>query len=158
MDRSTQQDLARRLAALRERSLQGIRARAGGLRTAGLRDGVEYMEIIGPVDPREILAAFSLIGAPLVWITDAHTLHLLGANGCDGPGASVRETVMFGPLDTGIILDPAMHDRSLHDAGQLRTAVFLARELARPGDHVLMAVAGKDPGPSAEYHQAVKDL
>jgi hypothetical protein len=157
MVRSTTQDNLRRLAALRERSLQGIRAKAGGLRTAGLRDGVEYMEIIGPVDARDILAAFSLIGAPLIWITDAHTMHLLGANGCDGPGAPVRETVMFGPLNPATILHPAVHDRRLHDAGQLRTAVFLARELARNGDHVLLAVEGQ-AGPSADFHQAVKDL
>lgn len=159
MERTTGIELAKRLAAMRELSLQGIRAHAGGLRTTAVRNDVEYMELIGPHDAQEVLAAFAVIGAPLIWITDAATLELVGENGCEGPGAAVRETVVFGAVDRATMLHLQVSGRNLHDTGDLRTAVFFARELARPGDRVLLAVAGDaGEGQGGAFHQAVKDL
>ncbi|MBK8583770.1 MAG: hypothetical protein LKM36_00430 [Flavobacteriales bacterium] len=159
MERTTATDLAKRLAAMRELSLQGIRAHAGGLRTAGVRDGVEYMELIGPHSAEDVLAACTVIGGPLIWLTDAATMEVVGDRGCEGPGATVCETVVFGAVDRARMLEMQANGRNLHDTGDLRTAVFYARELAHNGDRVLLAVAGETgEGKSAEYHEAVADL
>ncbi|MGV9011709.1 MAG: hypothetical protein ACOH13_03855 [Flavobacteriales bacterium] len=159
MERMTTTDLGKRLAAMRELSLQGIRAHAGGLRTAGVRDGVDYMELLAPHGAEEVLAAFTMIGGPLIWLTDAATLDEVADQGCEGLGATVSETVVFGAVDRKRMLEMQANGRNLHDTGDLRTAVFYARELARNGDRVLLAVAGNtDEGNSAKYHEAVSDL
>ena len=124
-----------------------------------MRDGGEYMELIGPCDARDVLLTFTVVGASLIWITDAATVELVGDNGCSGPGAPVVETVVFGAVDRAVMLGLQADGRNLHDTGDLRTAVFYARELARPGYRVLLAVSGRPgEGQSGPFHQAVKDL
>ena len=159
MERITTTGLAKRLAAMRELSLQGIRAHAGGLRTAGVRDGVEYMELISPHGAEDVLAAFTVIGGPLIWLTDAATVEEVAGQGVEGLGATVSETVVFGAVDRARMLEMQADGRNLHDTGDLRTAVFYARELARNGDRVLLAVSGNtNEGNSTKYHEAVSDL
>lgn len=83
----------------------------------------------------------------------------MAGQGYEGLGAMVSGTVVFGAVDRKIMLEMQANGRDLHDTGDLRTAVFYARELARNGDRVLFAVAGTtDEGYSAKYHEAVTDL
>ncbi len=107
------------------------------------------------------LASLGQMERPVVWIAGAwsddmgegHVLELLKER--------VSAVVLFGPV--GEVSAPA--DVQVIQADELRTAVFVARELARPGEVVLFSPACPSGNGFANYEErgtefkrAVRDL
>ncbi|MCB0790908.1 MAG: hypothetical protein H6595_04265 [Flavobacteriales bacterium] len=125
-------------------------------------DGVVYINDSKATFLDATLRSMAEIQAPLVWITGA----LPDDHGTEGVAAylleRVKAVVHFGATD-GSSSGPFGED--LYQADDLRTAVFVAHELALPGDVVLFSPACPSGNGFANYEerghafkQAVRDL
>ncbi|MDX9751987.1 MAG: hypothetical protein RBT71_12980 [Flavobacteriales bacterium] len=130
--------------------------------------GVRYINDSRATFLDAALASLGRMEQRVVWIAgtwsnamgEGHVLDLLRER--------VSAVVLFGPVTE---VDPPADVQVIH-ANELRTAVFVARELARPGESVLFSPACPSGGPGAgpgagfanyeergaEFKRAVRDL
>ncbi len=108
------------------------------------------------------LASIDALDRPIVWVAGAWNADMDAAQVKQLLEERVHATVLFGPQPEEVLA--LVPERLLH-ADDLRTAIFLARELARPGDVVLFSPACPSGNGfanyeerGAEFKRAVRDL
>lgn len=108
------------------------------------------------------LASIAELDRPVVWIAGAWNEDMDAPHVRQLLENRVQATVLFGPQPDHVLA--LVPERLLH-ADDLRTAVFLARELARAGDVVLFSPACPSGNGfanyeerGAEFKRAVRDL
>jgi UDP-N-acetylmuramoylalanine--D-glutamate ligase len=165
MERTTTSEMAQRLIALREHGLGELRAGAHNLREVLVTGGVHYFDDSGSTFMDATLLAIADLGKPLVWITDAAMVASWGANLPDFLKEHVDATVIYGAIEEERLKAVDATVGNIYSAGDLRTAVFAARELAVEGGNVLFSPAcpaengfANHAERAAEFKRAVKDL
>lgn len=165
MELQRRSDMAQLLRALRGDAPGGLRTSHDNLHAVAEVNGVEYID-----DSRSTFLDASLLtildlGKPLVWIVDGSLAGTLGPHILEFMREQVDGTVFFGPVDAAAVdaLDAELG--RVYAAGDLRTAVFAARELARMGGKVLFSPAcssgngaANHAERAAEFKRAVLDL
>ncbi|MBS1567824.1 MAG: hypothetical protein JST45_00125 [Bacteroidetes bacterium] len=146
--------------------LRALRGHApDGLRTVAVVGGVEYIDDSRSTFLDASLCAILDLGKPLVWIIDGSMAKALDQRMLEFMREHVDGTVFFGPADAAAVdaLDAAIG--GVYAAGDLRTAVFAARELACLGAKVLFSPACPSGNGTAnhaeravEFKRAVLDL
>jgi len=165
MERTIASEMARRLIALREHGLGELRSGAHNLRELAVTEGVRYFDDSGSTFMDATLLAIADVGKPLVWITDATMVASWGAHIPEFLKEHVDATVIYGVIDQKHLDTVDATIGNIYSAGDLRTAVFAARELAVEGGNVLFSPAcpagngfANHAERAAEFKRAVKDL
>lgn len=165
MHAATTSELTRLLIAMRDQGLDVLRKGPHNLRTVAQIDGVEYIDDSGSTFLDATLLSIVDLGKPLVWIAGAPMLDALDDQLRTFLKEHVDAVVFYGHLDQGAVdaLDAELGQ--VYNVECLRTAVFAARELARPGSKVLFSPAcpcGAEAANHAErathFKHAVNDL
>lgn len=127
--------------------------------------GVEFINDSRSTFLDSTLASIAAVGRPVVWITSGIAAETGSGKVHEFLKDHVAALVVFGTeADAGI---SSFHPFTPHVyfAEELRTAVFLARELARPGEAVLFSPASPSAPAfanyeerGAEFRRAVRDL
>ena len=157
--------MARRLIALREHGLDELRGGAHKLRELVVVESVRYIDDSGSTFMDATLLAIANLGKPLVWITDATMVTSWGAHVPEFLKEHVDATVIYGAIEEERLLAVDATIGNVYSAGDLRTAVFAARELAVEGGSVLFSPScpagngfANHAERAAEFKRAVKDL
>ena len=165
MERTIASEMARRLIALREHGLGELRGGAHNLRELAVTEGVRYFDDSGSTFMDGTLLAIADVGKPLVWITDATMVASWGAHVPEFLKEHVDATVIYGVIKQEHLDAVDATVGNIYSAGDLRTAVFAARELAEEGGNVLFSPAcpagngfANHAERAAEFKRAVKDL
>ncbi|MEO8732971.1 MAG: hypothetical protein ABI373_01435 [Flavobacteriales bacterium] len=165
MERTTTSEMAQRLIALREHGLGELRGGAHNLRELAVMEGVRYFDDSGSTFMDATLLAIADVGKPLVWITDATMVESWGAHVPEFLKEHVDATVIYGAISEEHLEAVDALIGNIYSAGDLRTAVFAARELAVEGGNVLFSPAcpasngfANHAERAAEFKRAVKDL
>ena len=156
---------AARMVRAREQQLEGQRDAASSLAPVRTLDGVDYINDGTSTHIDATLITMADLGRPVVWVAGA----LDAAIGQPHVSEFLRERtvalVLFGKRAGHGIQALEPFTEHVYTAGELRTAVFLARELARPGEAVLFSPAcpASDTHADAEarnneFLHAVNDL
>lgn len=158
-------DLSKQLLALRGSVVEGLRSVPHSLQTVAVVNGVEYVD-----DSRSTFLDASLLsildlGKPLVWIVDAAMAPALDQRIMESMREQVEVIVFYGGLEQARADELEAEWGCVYTAGDLRTAVFTARELATPGGIVLFSPAcpcgvgtANHAERGAEFKRAVLDL
>lgn len=164
MESTKTTEMARLLLAMRE----GSEPRPYGphqLRTVATVAGVEYVDDSGSTFLDATLLSIMDIGKPLVWVVDAVMARAVAGRMKEFLAEHVDCTVFYGEVESGMPDRPEAEDSRVYHAGDLRTAVFVARELAMEGGHVLFSPAcpsgngtANHAERGAEFKRAVLDL
>lgn len=123
-------------------------------------DGVRYINDSKATFLDASLVSLGRMDRPVVWIAGAWSDDMSEGHVQEMLGERVAAVVLFGPA--GEVEVPGMQ---IYHANELRTAVFLARELARAGEAVLFSPACPSGNGfanyeerGAEFKRAVRDL
>jgi UDP-N-acetylmuramoylalanine--D-glutamate ligase len=124
-------------------------------------DGVDYINDSRATFLDAALASLGQMERPVVWIAGAWSDDMSEGHVVELMHERVRAVVLFGPLMD--VVPP--QGVELIQANELRTAVFVARELAQAGDVVLFSPACPSGNGfanyeerGAEFKRAVHDL
>jgi UDP-N-acetylmuramoylalanine--D-glutamate ligase len=158
-------DLARMLQDMRSRGLDEARQGPHSLRVVATVEGVEYVDDSRSTFLDASLLSIADLGRPLVWVVDASMAPAIDTRLQAFLDEHVDATVFFGEVDRELVERLDAGSGKVYDAGDLRTAVFAARELAGPGSRVLFSPACPSSNGSAnhaeraaEFKRAVMDL
>lgn len=164
MESTKTTEMARLLLAMRE----GHGSRPGGphqLRTVANVAGVDYVDDSGSTFLDATLLSIMDIGKPLVWVVDASMACAVAGKMKEFLAEQVDSTVFYGEMERAMLQQLDAEDSGMYHAGDLRTAVFVARELAAEGGHVLFSPAcpsgngtANHAERGAEFKRAVLDL
>ncbi len=165
LDRLTRKSARSRLVNARERALEGVASGPHRLEHVATVKGVDYVNDSKSTFLDSTLEALAAIGRPVIWIAGG-----LGPDVAKGHVQGflkehVAALVLFG-RDQGSMIDALQpFTEQVYFAEELRTAVFVAHELARSGEVVLFSPACPSGGGFANYEErgtefkrAVKDL
>ena len=160
-----QRSLQQRLVGLREQALQDARSGPHRMEYVSTVKGVEYINDSRSTFFDATLRSLAEVGKRTVWI--------VGASGAEATHEVIGEllkeqvgAIVFFGAEAENVIDglPERIDQVFH-AQELRTAVFLARELAVSGEAVLFSPACPSGDGFANYEErgyefkrAVKDL
>ena len=165
MERPTTSEMAQRLIALRDHGLGELRNGAHHLRELAVVENVRYIDDSGSTFMDATLLSIADLGKPVVWITDAAMVNSWGTHVPDFLKEHVDATVIYGEIAQERLEAVDAEIGNIYSAGDLRTAVFTARELAVAHGAVLFSPAcpaGKlfanHAERAAEFKRAVKDL
>lgn len=160
MENTGTSELARTLIALR-----GASQAPRSLRTVAVVDEVEYLDDGASTTPEAALLSLLHLGKPLVWVADAALIDAVDTRMVEFLREHVDGLVFFGTAEHARV--EALHAElgGVYHTGDLRTAVFAARELATSGGRVLFSPAcpsGEGPAGQQQreaiFKQAVNDL
>lgn len=111
------------------------------------------------------LESLALMPSKTVWIMGDLSSEMDEGYVQDLVRNKVKAMVLFGRSADGVVQEGGAPVEHLYVADELRTAVFLANELASPGDHVLFSPACPSGNGfanyeerGAEFKRTVKDL
>jgi UDP-N-acetylmuramoylalanine--D-glutamate ligase len=169
MDQETRdrlkQGTAARLVGARQRSLESAASGPHRMEYVATDRGVEYINDSKSTFLDSTLEAIAAMEKPVVWIAGALDSAIGKGNVQEFLKQHVAALVLFGKGSRAIeALQP--FTQHVYFAEELRTAVFVAREIARSGEVVLFSPAcpsGNDGFANyeergAEFKRAVKDL
>jgi len=156
---------AERLVRAREQSLGEQRPVIGGPETIATVNGVDYVNDGGSTHLDATLRSMADIDKPIIWIAG----NLSGGIGQGHVREFLRERivalVLYGKAGERGIESLTPFTEHMYTAEELRTAVFVARELARTGEAVLFSPAcpcgtthTDQEARGTEFKQAVQDL
>lgn len=156
---------AARLVQVRNQHLSARRSGPHSLELVGSVNGVDYINDSQSTFLDATLQAMSVLERPIVWIAGTLPAEIGQWHIQEFLRERVAALVLFGKAgDMGIeALKP--FTEHMYTAEELRTAVFVARELARPGEVVLFSPACPSASTHAnaeergvEFNNAVRDL
>jgi UDP-N-acetylmuramoylalanine--D-glutamate ligase len=157
------QQAAERLIKARTEHLSEHRPGPHSLEYVDTVKGVEYVNDSKSTFLDATLRSISTIEKPVVWIAGHLTADVLQGNVQEHLRDRVVGLVLFGKSEITDGLKPFIEHT--YAAGELRTAVFVARELARAGEVVLFSPAcpsgdgfANYEERGAEFKRAVRDL
>ncbi|MFN3875857.1 MAG: glutamate ligase domain-containing protein [Flavobacteriales bacterium] len=165
MEQKTRNASARRLAA--GQLVDARRAAIGAtgphrLEAVAELDGVAYVNDSRATFIDAALESLGMLERPLVWVAGAWGDQMRDAALQGRQCGKLRAVVLFGPLEEA---EGERRCGWIHRVDSVRTAVFAARELARPGDAVLFSPACPSGCGFANYEErgaafkrAVRDL
>lgn len=158
-------ELKHQLVALRGQGLDALRNGPHSLRAVARLDGVEYFDDSSSTFLDATLLSMMDLRHSVVWIAAATMMDALNERIKAFLKEHVEAIVFYGEADQGLVdaLDAELGQ--VYGADSIRTAVFAARELARPGSKVLFSPGspcGREAANHAEravhFKQAVNDL
>ncbi len=145
--------IAQRLVLARQQALADAATGPHRMEYVGTIKGVEYINDSRSTYFDSTLRSITEVGKRTIWIVGANGTEASHAVLADLLKEHVGAIVFFGP-DAEIVTDslPENIDQVFH-AQELRTAVFLARELATSGDAVLFSPACPSGDGFANYEE-----
>lgn len=163
-DRLKQQTTASRLVNARQRSLEGGASGPHRMEYVTTVKGVEYINDSKSTFLDSTLEAIAAMGKPVVWIAGALDSGVGRGHVQEFLKEHVVALVLFGKGSRTIeALQP--FTQHVYFAEELRTAAFVAHEIARSGEVVLFSPAcpsgdgfANYEERGAEFKRAVKDL
>ena len=157
--------MAQLLLALRGEGRDGPHRGPHQLRTVANVAGVDYVDDSGSTFLDASLLSILDIGKPLVWVVDASMASAMVGKMKEFLTEQVDGTVFFGKMEISGVGPLETETGHVYHADDLRTAVFVARELATEGGHVLFSPAcpsgngaANHAERGAEFKRAVMDL
>lgn len=156
---------AARLVQARTRGLHEQNGAPHDLEHVTTLDGVDYINDSRSTFLDATLRSMAAVDRPVVWIAGNLPADIAQGRIQEFLHERVVALVLFG-TSAGLGIEALKpFTEHMYTAGELRTAVFVARELARPGEVVLFSPACPSSGAfanyeerGAEFRRAVKDL
>lgn len=159
------QRLTEQLMVARRQALAEQAVGPHSLELVGTLKGVEYINDSRSTFLDSTLAAMTNVEKPIVWIAGALASEVGRGHVQDFLKGKVVALVLFGRTSERAIEALQPFTEHVHFAEEVRTAVFLAREIARPGEVVLFSPACPSGDGFANYEErgtefkrAVRDL
>ena len=159
------QTAATRLVQARSQHLNEHQAGAHSLELVGTVNGVDYINDSKSTHLDATLQAMANIDKPIVWIAGNLAADIGQWHIQEFLRERVAALVLFGKAGERGIEALRPFTEHMYTAEELRTAVFVARELSRDGEVVLFSPACPSSGTHANYEErgvefknAVKDL
>lgn len=158
-------ELAQRLIAMRGPVLGEARRGPHNLQAVAAMDGTDYIDDSRSTFLDAALLSIIDLGRPLVWIAGAPLVAAMDGRVRQFMREHVDAIVFYGQAAAAQVDELHADLGQVYNADSLRTAVFAARELARPGGKVLFSPgcpcgeeAANHAERGAEFRRAVRDL
>jgi UDP-N-acetylmuramoylalanine--D-glutamate ligase len=165
LNRLTRKSAQARLVNARQRSLEGFASGPHRMEHVTSLRGVDYINDSKSTFLDSTLEALVALDRPVVWIAGALEPDVARGQVQDLLKERVVALVLFGRNHAGMIDALRPFTEQVYFAEELRTAVFVAHELARSGEVVLFSPACPSGDGFANYEErgtefkrAVKDL
>jgi UDP-N-acetylmuramoylalanine--D-glutamate ligase len=159
------QRLTEQLMVARRQALAEQAVGPHSLELVGTHKGVEYINDSRSTFLDSTLAAMTNVEKPIVWIAGALASEVGRGHVQDFLKGKVVALVLFGRTSERAIEALQPFTEHVHFAEEVRTAVFLSGEIARPGEVVLFSPACPSGDGFANYEErgtefkrAVRDL